>query len=110
MFEEKLLSWGKESVNYYNFCPKTECHLQGHSAHVSSDLCRVWFHMFDSNVTLCAWYQLVLGHQSLAESLDYSYIKLKGFGQAGRFGRFDAELRDTVMMDEGSSMESGDEE
>ena len=63
-----------------------------------------------SNVTLCAWYQLVLGHQSLAESLDYSYIKLKGFGQAGRFGRFDAELRDTVMMYEGSSVESEDEE
>ena len=45
-----------------------------------------------------------------AESLDYSYIKLKGFGQAGRFGHFDAELRDTVMMYEGSSVESEDEE
>lgn len=65
MFEEKLLSWGKESVSYYNFFPQPNaiCKVTPHT--FRAIYAAFGYHMFDSNVTLCAWYQLVLGHQSL---------------------------------------------
>lgn len=111
MFASILNDWLQEGIKRFSFFPKPNQKTNVTPHTFRAIYAALSYHLFDSDVTFCAWAQQALGHQSLEESLSYSSVKLKGCGDAGRLGRFTTESEGVeTVSDSGHSGDSSEED